>query len=97
MVQIFLIGLSVLEGGLLAADAGDESGVDLVPRSHVLFHAGCDAGLIALGEGGAGLQDALFEAVCLDVLRCGQSSRIFMERVNWRRGIRHIPRSKYGH
>lgn len=54
---------------LLLADASNVGCVDLVPGGHVLFHAGGDAGLVALGEGGAGLHDALFEAVVLQFLK----------------------------
>lgn len=54
---------------LLLADASNVGRVDLVPGGHVLFHARGDAGLVALGEGAAGLQDALFEAVVLQFLQ----------------------------
>ena len=60
-----------LEGvvGLLLLDPADVRGVDLVPGGHVLLHARGHAGLLAAGEGAAGLGDALLEAVLLEFLR----------------------------
>lgn len=60
-----------LEGvvGLFLLDPADVGGVDLVPGGHVLLHAGGHAGLLAAGEGAAGLGDALVEAILLEFLR----------------------------
>lgn len=54
--------------GLLLSQPGDVGGVDLVPGGHVLFHAGCHAGLLAAREGGSGLGNTLVEAVLLELL-----------------------------
>lgn len=64
----FAFALCCLEATLLSSYAVDERRVDLVPCLHVLLHACRDACLFAAGEGGAGLGNALLEAVLLDFL-----------------------------
>lgn len=54
--------------GLFLSQPGDVGGVDLVPGSHVLLHAGRHAGLLAARERGSGLGDTLVEAVLLEFL-----------------------------
>lgn len=65
---ILLRKLDSLVVALLLAYAVDVGRVDLVPGSHVLFHARRHALLFAAREGGTGLGNALVEAVVLEFL-----------------------------
>lgn len=63
---------------LLLAYSVDVCGVDLVPRSHVLLHARCHAGLLAAGQRAAWFGDALLEAVLLKFLETSQVSQCML-------------------
>jgi hypothetical protein len=63
-----VVRLESLVVSLLLSYSVDVRSIDLVPSGHVLFHAGSHTGLFAAGERAAGLGDALFEAVFLELL-----------------------------
>ena len=59
--------------GRVLLQLGDVLPADNVPGSHVLLHALGEAGLLALGQRGAGLRHAALEAVLVQFLYLGNS------------------------